>query len=133
MGSLFRGHCSEFFEGVRRKVIQEIDQIPNADIERAEPNDLANQFCERYSVVSPQLGDDLSYDEPAFTAQSDRAYLSRSDPGTARHDTDRRLRAQRAADPADFRRSLSPHLVRRPHMPDPGGVLCEHTGGVYVW
>jgi hypothetical protein len=70
--SLFQPYSvDDFFVNLRNNMVREIDHIPPDDIVRADTEQLATQFMEKYEVDCPVLSEDISYDEPAFSPGSD--------------------------------------------------------------
>jgi hypothetical protein len=68
-GSLFqKSSVDDFIVSLRKKMVAEIDRIPRDDIVTADVDQLSAQFMERFVVACPILGEDISYDEPPFTA-----------------------------------------------------------------
>jgi len=74
--SLFQHSLHDFFNSLRKKMYDEIDRIPQDDVLRADPDKLSVEFMDRYDVACPVLGEDISYDEPAFSPGSDHVAVT---------------------------------------------------------
>jgi hypothetical protein len=85
--SLFQhGMVDDYFVNLRKTMCGEIDRIPAREIAQADADRLASDYSEKYQVACPALGNDISYDEPPFSASSDSAVVTVYVPFTGNHE-----------------------------------------------